>query len=828
VNARPLRAPVLLAALAASAGSAAAGGYRVEAIAAGTEPLPATSEVLWDGGAGGPHRGEERAVDLPFAAEVLGVRGRRLVVGTGGAVRLEDPAGRAAVVALCEADLEVADHGWTDRIRWVVLGAAPARRVVVELHSLSARGDPGTWLAGQIALFEGGRVELRYAASQRWGGLAVGAGIRGPDGARAGPGRLAAPPGAGYRLTPAAGADLAPVGWSLARRGDRWVGEATVRNQGGAASGPTEVWVQLSADAALARGDRRLGRADLDALAPGAAATVAVDLAVPASAPPGRYRVGVLVDPDDRVAEADETNGRLLDPAPFVVGGLDLAAAGVALDRHAVAAGGRLEVDLTLAARGDAAAPAFGWELRLSADDEVTAADRLLAAGEVPAGLRGDRRRRVRVSVPADAPAGRYRVGVVVDPDDRVAEVAEDGPVLAARPLTVRSGAESDLVAERLELDRAEAAPGERLWATRAFRNAGAVAAGAFDHALVLRPRGGGPPVEARRTRLAGLGPGETVGPRAVPLDLPAGLAPGEYEVLLVVDAAGEVPEADETNGAVAAGRALRVRPAARPELAAAGVEPVFRTARIGGELRLTRRLRNAGRGPSGRFAYGVYLSTNDVISTSDRLLARFELTGLDAGADDRREVAVPVPADVRAGDYWIGVVVDPDGAVRDAGDDDARAAVERVRVDRGSAVVRLEPWRVWVLDGDTVTAAGETYRFLGADTPEKASAHFRGDQEPYASRASAFTRERIRGAREVAIHLSGRDGSFGRGLGHVFVDGVPLSRLLIEAEQAYETVRVFGTGGFWELSRDLQDAARGRQPAFEEPLRWRDRHRVD
>jgi len=55
-------------------------------------------------------------------------------------------------------------------------------------------------------------------------------------------------------------------------------------------------------------------------------------------------------------------------------------------------------------------------------------------------------------------------------------------------------------------------------------------------------------------------------------------------------------------------------------------------------------------------------------------------------------------------------------------------------------------------------------------------------------------------------------------------VDGEPLAALLVEAGLAYPTVERFGDGGFPELAEEVQ--ARARPPGFEDPWRWRRRHR--
>ena len=235
--------------------------------------------------------------------------------------------------------------------------------------------------------------------------------------------------------------------------------------------------------------------------------------------------------------------------------------------------------------------------------------------------------------------------------------------------------------------------------------------------------------------------------------------------------------------------------------------------------------------GASGACDYAIYLSSNAEVTPADLELHRFRFTGgLAPGeVDSGSPLELDLPRSLAAGEYWVGLIVDPDDAVLEADETNnvARSAAF-VRIERGTEVVRVAPRSVYANDGDTIRVNGQTYRFIGADTPEKRSGQFDSDQEPFASRASDFTRAQLRDAQEVAIHHTGRPDVYGRLLGHVFVDGKSLSLLLVENAHAYQTISVWGDNGFTELGRQIRDAARGRTPAFEEPRFWRQRHGVD
>ena len=111
--------------------------------------------------------------------------------------------------------------------------------------------------------------------------------------------------------------------------------------------------------------------------------------------------------------------------------------------------------------------------------------------------------------------------------------------------------------------------------------------------------------------------------------------------------------------------------------------------------------------------------------------------------------------------------------------------------------------------DGDTVVYRGQRMRFLGVDTPEirNPDLGFWIDQ-PYGREAKEFTRRHIRGARLITYVSDGVD-RYDRLLVHLFVDGYPLSLMIVEAGLGYETVTVFGDGGYPEIASMILDASR-------------------
>lgn len=165
--------------------------------------------------------------------------------------------------------------------------------------------------------------------------------------------------------------------------------------------------------------------------------------------------------------------------------------------------------------------------------------------------------------------------------------------------------------------------------------------------------------------------------------------------------------------------------------------------------------------------------------------------------------------------------------------------AVAVARVLNGCPVHTLEPLpvgerfsvsyeQVEVVDGDTVRVDGHLVRLLGADTPEKETPYFTGDQQPHARRATQFTRSQLREASSIRVELLPTRDRYNRLLGHFFVDGESISLRLVRAGHAYETVSKYGDNGFPEVAAAIEAAAEQAEPAFQTPSDWRREHRID
>jgi V8-like Glu-specific endopeptidase len=99
----------------------------------------------------------------------------------------------------------------------------------------------------------------------------------------------------------------------------------------------------------------------------------------------------------------------------------------------------------------------------------------------------------------------------------------------------------------------------------------------------------------------------------------------------------------------------------------------------------VTVRVANLGRNSAAGYEIGVYLSTDDVITTSDRLLTSAAQPLQLAGNSRTAGIGAPIPTDVAPGNYWIGIIADRLNTVDEQIETDNTAS-RPIRIDLGKA----------------------------------------------------------------------------------------------------------------------------------------------
>jgi subtilase family serine protease len=342
---------------------------------------------------------------------------------------------------------------------------------------------------------------------------------------------------------------------------------AAVTNYGATAAGPFSTGFYLSTDTTITTADTLLGtRAFAGLPALGAAPVENTTVTVPLSVLAGSYYLGMVADPGDAVAEADEANnvafdsGQVTIPAAVApdIGTTYFFVQGTALFK---------QYDFRGEARNFGTAPTgpFSVAYYLSVDRNITLADTLLGVTNVvdlAPGAAADLHR--FYGVPAWVPAGPYYLGAILDPANAVAEANEtnntavdpDPGVISSLP---------DLALSTFRLPDGVAA--RTFVIGSAFRNDGMTAAGPFGVEFYLsadQAITGGDILLGTRSH-GGLTAGATGALENTTATIPPSVPGGPYYLGVIIDPANAVAEAIEANNVLRIMDPVTVPPAVIP-----------------------------------------------------------------------------------------------------------------------------------------------------------------------------------------------------------------------------------------------------------------------
>jgi RHS repeat-associated protein len=430
----------------------------------------------------------------------------------------------------------------------------------------------------------------------------------------------------------------------------------TALASGGAVASSSRAGIYLSADPTITTADTLLGYRSVGSLAAGATSSATTTVRIPLGLR-GAFYLGAIADCADAIAEGDESNNALAGNAIQVLGP-DLAMVSVSAPARA-GAGATVDVATTVGADGAGGnAGAFRVGIYLSTDPVITREDRLLESrwvSSLAAGATSSATTTVKIPLGLQ---GTYYLGAIADYLDAVAESDEDDNASSGVPLLV---AAPDLrVAASAP---ASAGAGTAVDVTTAVTaDATGGNAGAFRVGIYLSTD----PVITPEDRLLGsrwvssLAAGAT-NTASKTVTLPRGLV-GTYYVGAIADYLNAVAESEESNNASPGGAIellapdLTVASVAGPAASSPGALVDVTTGVAAG----------ADGGSAGASRVGIYLSTDEDITTSDKLLGYRTVSALPAGATSEGTTQVVIPAGA-SGVYYVGAIADYLNAVAES-----------------------------------------------------------------------------------------------------------------------------------------------------------------
>ena len=481
--------------------------------------------------------------------------------------------------------------------------------------------------------------------------------------------------------------------------------DITVRNLGTttAPSGFTAD-VYLSTGATVTSTDTLLGTATFATglTGPGGSDTQRVTATVPSMLAPGVYTVGVIVDPNNQVAEYIEGNNTAVLNNRFLVG-VDLS---VEVDTPPDTGPGEVATLTYRVLNYGAPQPAVPVRLYLSQDDVLDPADFEVATTTVSVGAQLSTEFTVTATLPNIQPTNYYVIAEV-DPDAGIVEADETNNIGVSPTQVFLDGAE--LVAEAVASSSQFAFLGDPLTVTGIIDNTGGATARGFVYGLYVSDNL--LCSAASDTELGEIGPIDLAAESSLPFShdvtVPTTLTPGTYYLCLIVNATNAVLEQNQNNNIKRMVETLTVRARAAdfalddvrsPALAAAG-EAMF----------VERTLLNLGNAADDA-EYTVYLSTDDVLDAGDVAVLNQTVT-VQPAVDQSDVDLVPVPGTLSPGVYYVIYQVDPNNVVDELFEDNNERTADSSVVVLGTslfiATQSLPIGTVGVMYDVTLTATG-------------------------------------------------------------------------------------------------------------------------
>ncbi len=442
----------------------------------------------------------------------------------------------------------------------------------------------------------------------------------------------------------------------------------TVKNIGTGPAGASTTAFFLSTNTFLDSGDVPLGQRAVPALAANEAHSETTALQIPPGTATGSYSLLVKAYANNDVAEVSETNNLALGAIAI---GPDLTISAMTVPATAVP-GGSLTVSNTTKNLGGGTAPQSVTSFYLSLNPILDGADVLIGSRQVGSLVPAASEPASTVlTIPAGTPGALYYVFAKADGPAAVAETLENNNVKFSTAITVGA----DLVQSSVGVP-ALGAEGAPVTVLDTVQNIGPGPAGASVTKFYL----------STNTLLDSSD--VPLGERAVPvlaaagthsattaLQIPAGTAPGAYNLLVKADANDEVGEVRETNN-VSSGP-IRIG----PDLTISALAVSGSTA-AGATVTASDTVKNIGGGPASGSTTWFYLSTNGSIDASDVLLGSRAVAELAAGDIDTGQTALAIPAQTTAGNYFLIAKADGGTVVAETSEsNNTRAAALRITI---------------------------------------------------------------------------------------------------------------------------------------------------
>src|SRR6266568_4257169 len=463
-----------------------------------------------------------------------------------------------------------------------------------------------------------------------------------------------------------------------------------MENTGAATAGASVSKVYLSTDNVITTSDTLLGSTSDGSLTNGFYFPDSVNVTLSSSLTAGTYWIGVIADANGQVTESSEGDNTS-SPVQITVTAPpqqlpNLVANTVSLGSTTVQAGNGTTVSYHMENTGAATAGASVSKVYLSTDNVITTSDTLLGStsdGSLTNGFYFPDS--VNVTLSSSLTAGTYWIGVIADANGQVTESSEGDNTSSPVQITVTAPPQQlpNLVANTVSLGSTTVQAGNGTTVSYHMENTGAATAGASVSKVYLSTDN---VITTSDTLLGSTSDGSLTNgfyfPDSVNVTLSSSLTAGTYWIGVIADANGQVTESSEgDNTSSPVQITVTAPPQQLPNLVANTVSLGSTTVQAGNGTTVSYHMENTGAATAGASVSKVYLSTDNVITTSDTLLGSTSDGSLTNGFYFPDSVNVTLSSSLTAGTYWIGVIADANGQVTESSEGDNTSSPVQITV---------------------------------------------------------------------------------------------------------------------------------------------------
>lgn len=449
--------------------------------------------------------------------------------------------------------------------------------------------------------------------------------------------------------------------------GDRINFTYTEKNvgSGNAKSSTTKFW--LSSDRTLSNNDILLGSDTVPPINVGQSRVESASFTIRATQPAGRYYVLFQADANQQISENNENNNILASAQITLKSKLpDLTLPTLNAPARANA-GSTITINYTEKNQGLGNANNHQTKFYLSQDKIIDSNDVLLGNNsEASLAANTTRSRSKTVTLGSNLLSGNYYLIAAADGLSRINEANENNNI-ATKLITINEQSKPDLLFDSFS-SQSVATAGETININYNLKNAGNATALASQTKFYLSTDAvwDSSDVFLDSNAEASLNAGASRnGSQSVTIG--TNVASGNYYLIGVADANGQVAELNETNNYSTA-QAINITGV--PDLTISSLSSPVTTVQPGATLTLNYTEQNLGGGNVGYHYMDFYLSTDNVFDSDDTYLTYASISSLAAQSSYSDSVNANLSSSLSAGTYYVFAIADPYNYVAESNED--------------------------------------------------------------------------------------------------------------------------------------------------------------